>query len=143
MKTPFGFWKPMLGLEKILATEPINAVTSSILQAAIKVHAALGPGVLESSYEECLQYEMNKAGLYIERQLALPLLYQEVKLDLGYRVDFRIERSVIVEIKACDGFHDVHTAQVLIYLKLSKCKVGLLINFNVPRLKQGIKRLIL
>jgi len=130
-------------MEKKSQIQDINIITSKILDAAFKMHKALGPGLLESSYEECLHYEMNKAGLFVERQLALPLVYEEVKLAIGYRVDFRIERIVIVEVKACDGIHDVHIAQVLTYLKLSACRVGLLINFNTPLLKQGIRRLIL
>ena len=86
---------------------------------------------------------MNKAGLFTERQLPLPLIYETVKLEIGYRVDFRIEQKVIVEIKACDAIHEIHVAQVLTYLKLSGCRIGLLINFNTPHLKEGIKRLIL
>jgi GxxExxY protein len=126
-----------------LQPNPINDITSAILKSAFIVHTVLGPGLLVSSYEECLWYEMNEAGLMVERQLALPLLYKAVKLNLGYRVDFRVERKVIVEIKACEEFSDVHIAQVLTYLKLSECKIGLLINFNVPHLRHGIKRLIL
>lgn len=99
------------------------------------MHTALGPGLLESSYEECLYHEMKEADLLIERQLGLPLIYKAAKLDIGYRVDFRIEQKVIVEIKACEAFNDVHVAQVLTYLKLSSCTIGLLINFNVLHLK--------
>jgi GxxExxY protein len=121
----------------------INDITSSILKSAFVVHTELGPGLLESSYEECLHHEMIEAGLCLERQLALPLVYKAVKLDIGYRVDFRVEQRVIVEVKACEALNDVHVAQVLTYLKLSSSAVGLLINFNVLHLKQGIKRLIL
>jgi GxxExxY protein len=121
----------------------INEITSSILKCAFTVHTALGPGLLVSSYEECLFHEMNESNLELKRQLGLPLVYKSTKLDIGYRVDFLVEQKVIVEIKACEGFNDVHIAQVLIYLKLSSCSIGLLINFNVLHLKQGIKRLIL
>ena len=122
---------------------PLNAITSSIIKCAFNVHTSLGPGLLESSYEECLYYEMNQSGLLIERQLGLPLVYKSIKLDIGYRVDFRVEQKVIVEIKACESINDVHVSQVLTYLKLSSCSIGLLINFNVLHLKQGIKHLIL
>jgi GxxExxY protein len=102
----------------------------------------LGPGLLESSYEECLYYELSKLGLAVEKQKPLPLIYEEVKLEIGYRVDLIVEKKVVVEIKAVEALNDVHTAQVLTYLKLSNCKIGLLLNFNVSSLKNGIKRLI-
>ena len=120
----------------------INQITERILKCAFKVHSELGPGLLESAYEECLFYELKKAGLLVEKQKALPLVYQEVKLDAGSRIDLLVEGSVVIEIKAVETLNDVHTAQVLTYLKLSKCKVGLLLNFNVASLKNGIKRLI-
>ena len=122
--------------------EELNALTQQILGCAYKVHTGLGPGLLESAYEECLYYEMHKAGLKVKRQIDIPLSYEEVKLSVGFRLDLIVEDKVIVEVKAIEAFKDIHTAQVLTYLKLTKCKVGLLINFNVPSLKLGIKRLI-
>ena len=122
--------------------QELNQITEQILKCAFKVHSELGPGLLESAYEECLFYELKQAGLIVEKQKALPLVYHEVKLDAGYRIDLLVEGSVVVEIKAVETLNDVHTAQVLTYLKLSKCKVGLLLNFNVASLKNGIKRLI-
>mgnify|MGYP003835649611 CR=1 FL=1 len=114
-----------------------------ILDCAFRVHSALGPGLLENAYEECLTYELIKPGLKVERQKALPLIYEEVKLDAGYRVDLLVEDCIIVEVKAVEELSDVHLAQILTYLKLSKCKLGLLVNFNVKLLKNGIKRVIL
>ena len=118
-------------------------LTSSILRCAYKVHSALGPGLLESAYEECLYYELNKIGLYVIKQKPMPLIYEEKKLDLGYRIDLFVESSVIIEIKSVDTLNPVHFAQVMTYLKLSKCRIGFLINFNVQSLKDGIKRIIL
>ena len=120
----------------------INSLTYLILKCAYSVHSELGPGLLESAYEECLFYELNLQGLKVEKQKALPLVYQNVKLDVGYRLDLLVDNRVVVEIKSVEIFSDVHMAQVLTYLKLSKCQIGLLINFNVKSLKQGIKRLI-
>jgi len=120
----------------------INQITEQILSCAFNVHTELGPGLLESAYEECLFYELKQAGLKVEKQKALPLVYHEVKLDAGYRIDLLVSDKVVIEIKSVDCLTDVHIAQVLTYLKLSKCKVGLLINFNVASLKNGIKRLI-
>jgi GxxExxY protein len=120
----------------------INQYTEQILKCAFKVHTELGPGLLESAYEECLFYELTQSGLKVEKQKVLPLIYYDVKLDAGYRLDLLVEDKVVVEIKAVDSLNEVHTAQVLTYLKLSKCKVGLLLNFNVKSLKNGIKRLI-
>lgn len=119
-----------------------NLITEQILKAAFKVHTELGPGLLESAYEECLYYELKQAGFLVAKQKALPLIYYEVKLDAGYRIDLLVENSVVVEVKAVEALNDVHTAQVLTYLKLSGCKVGLLLNFNVSSLKHGIKRLM-
>ena len=119
----------------------INQITELILKCAFSVHSSLGPGLLESAYEECLFYELQQSGLYVEKQKALPLVYKEVKLDAGYRIDLLVERKVVVEIKSIEAFTDVHIAQVLTYLKLSGCKIGLLLNFNVSSLKNGIKRL--
>ena len=117
-----------------------NEISERIIGCAIQVHRELGPGLLESSYEECLYYELIQAGLLVEKQKPLPLVYKEVKLDCGYRIDLMVENKVVVEIKAVEGLNDVHMAQILTYLKLSKCKLGLLINFNVALLKDGIKR---
>ncbi len=114
-----------------------------ILDCAFTVHSELGPGLLENAYEECLCYELRNAGLKVERQKALPLVYKEIKLDVGYRIDILVEESIVIELKAVEELTDVHLAQVLTYLKLSKCKLGLLVNFNVKYLKNGIKRVIL
>lgn len=121
----------------------LNLLTEQILKSAFKVHSALGPGLLESSYKECLHYELNKAGLYSEKEKPLPLIYEDIKMEIGYRVDLLVEHKVIIEIKTVEAFTDVHTAQVLTYLKLSGCKIGLLLNFHTASLKNGIKRLIL
>ncbi len=120
-----------------------NEIGTLILDAAFQVHKELGPGLLESTYEACLSYEALQKGLFIETQLPLPVVYKEVKLDCGYRIDLRAERKVIVEIKAVEILNDVHLAQVLTYMKLSGCKLGYLINFNVKQLKDGIKRVVL
>lgn len=123
--------------------QEINNITEQILRCAFKVHTELGPGLLESSYKECLFYELTQSSVYVEKEKPLPLIYQELKLEIGYRVDLLVENKVIVEVKAVEGLNDIHTAQVLTYLKLSKCKVGLLLNFNTKHLKEGIKRMIL
>ncbi len=120
-----------------------NEITERILKSAFRVHTALGPGLLESSYKECLAYEMTEDGLYVEKEKPMPLVYREVKLDIGYRIDLLVERKVVVEIKVVEAFNDVHLAQILTYLKLSNCKVGLLLNFHVASMKNGIKRIIL
>ncbi len=117
-----------------------NDLSRIVFHSALKVHQALGPGLLESAYEECLFYELNKLGLLIEKQKALPLIYEEVKLDVGYRLDILVENKLILEIKSVDCLNEVHFAQLLTYLKLTNCKLGLLINFNVALLKYGIKR---
>lgn len=114
-----------------------------ILDCAFQVHTSLGPGLLENAYEECLMYELIQSGLKVERQKPLPLIYKEVKIDAGYRVDLLVENSIIIELKSVEDLTDVHLAQILTYLKLSKCKLGLLVNFNVKYLKNGIKRVIL
>ena len=119
-----------------------NEISQLIIGCAIKVHTALGPGLLESAYEECLYYELVKEGLKVEKQKALPLIYEGIKLEVGYRLDLIVEEKVIIEIKACEGLNDIHLAQVLTYLKLSNVKLGLLINFNVTRVKDGIKRVV-
>jgi GxxExxY protein len=121
----------------------LNQITHEILDSAYKVHTALGPGLLESAYQACLVYELRKKGLMVETEKALPLVYEEVKLDCGYRLDILVENQVVVELKTVDAFTEVHTAQVLTYLKFSGKKVGLLLNFNVKSLKYGIKRFVL
>ncbi|MFH1197176.1 MAG: GxxExxY protein [bacterium] len=121
----------------------IEEIFKKVLDCSFTVHSALGPGLLESSYEECLFYELKQNNLRVEKQKPLPLIYKEVKLDVGYRVDLLVENQVIVEIKAVDSLNDIHFAQILTYLKLSGCKLGLLVNFNVRHLKDGIKRIIL
>ncbi|MHC1708544.1 MAG: GxxExxY protein [Bacteroidales bacterium] len=118
-------------------------IFKKILDSAFTVHSILGPGLLESAYEECLSFELKSLGLKTERQKPLPLVYKDIKLDAGYRIDLLVEGKIIVEIKAVDSFLDIHLAQLLTYLKLSKCKLGLLVNFNVRHLKDGIKRVIL
>ena len=123
--------------------EELNKITEQILKYAFRVHTELGPGLLESSYKECLYYELNKNGLYTEKEKPLPLIYQEIKLDIGYRVDLLVEGKIIVEVKAIEVSAEIHTAQVLTNLKLSNCKIGLLMNFHTTHLKNGIKRLIL
>lgn len=120
----------------------LNELTQIILNCSYRVHTNLGPGLLESAYEECLFYELKLLGINVQKQKPLPLIYKDVRLDTGYRVDLLVENKVVVEIKSVECLHDVHMAQVLTYLKLSKCKIGLLINFNVKSLKDGIKRLI-
>ena len=120
-----------------------NQITHEILDAAYKVHSNLGPGLLESTYQACLIYELKKKGLNLESEKGLPLIYEEVKLDCGYRIDILVESKVIIELKTVEAFTDVHIAQLLTYLKLSGCKVGLLLNFHTKSLKDGIKRLIL
>ena len=119
-----------------------NEISERIIGCAIEVHKILGPGLLESAYEECLFYEIFQTGLRVEKQKPLPLIYKEIKLEVGYRIDLIVEYKVLVEIKSVEALNDIHTAQVLTYLKLSGCKLGLLMNFNVLRVKDGIKRLV-
>ena len=119
-----------------------NELTGKIIHCAIEVHKALGPGLLESSYKECLYFELQEAGFKVEKEKALPLIYKDVKLDCGYRIDLLVENQIIVELKSVDSLNDVHMAQILTYLKLMDLRVGLLINFNVAKLKDGIKRVI-
>lgn len=119
-----------------------NEITEIIIGCAIKVHKTLGPGLLESAYEECLYYELSKTPLEIERQRPLPLIYNEVKLECGYRADLSVNKKVIVEVKSIEALNDIHLAQILTYLKLANCKVGLLINFNVLKLTDGVRRVV-
>jgi len=122
--------------------EWLDHITEAIIGAAIEVHRVLGPGLLESAYEACLAFELAQQGLKVEQQKPLPVVYKEVKLDCGYRLDLLVEDSVIVEIKAVDQLAPIHHAQLLSYLRLSGRKVGLLINFNVQVLKDGIQRVV-
>lgn len=118
-------------------------ITKEIIGAAIEVHKSLGPGLLESAYEECLTYELIQKGLKVERQKPVPVIYKEIKLDYGYRIDLLVEDSVIVELKSIEAFAPIHEAQILTYMKFAEKKVGLLINFNVTVLKNGLKRYVL
>jgi GxxExxY protein len=120
-----------------------NELTKQVIGAAIEVHRHLGPGLLESAYETCVAYELQQLGLSFERQKPLPLRYKEIQLDQGYRVDLLVERKVVVELKAVEQITPVHAAQVLSYLRFSGCEVGLLLNFNVKLLKNGIRRFIM
>ena len=119
-----------------------NELAKIVFEAGMKVQNALGAGLLESAYEECLFYELQKSGLFVEKQKALPLVYEDVKLEAGYRVDLLVERKLVVEIKSVEALNDLHLAQILTYLKLSGCKLGLLINFNTVLFKNGVKRVI-
>ena len=119
-----------------------NEISSKIIGAAIEVHKQLGPGLLESTYETCLAYELKEMGLDVKQQQALPVVYKEVKLDAGYRIDLLIENKVIIEIKSVEALADIHTAQLLTYLKLKDLKLGLLINFNSVRVVDGLKRIV-
>ena len=121
----------------------ISDLTGRIISCSMKVHSGLGPGLLESAYEACLYYELVNSGLVVDKQKPMPLTYNEVRMDIGYRIDLLVEQSVIIEIKSADALNDVHLSQILTYMKLSGCNVGLLINFNVRHLKDGIKRVIL
>jgi GxxExxY protein len=120
----------------------LNEITERIIGAAMQVHSVLGPGLLESAYEACLASELAARQLRFERQKALPLIYRDTKLDCGYRLDFLVETRVVVEVKSVEGVLPVHKAQLLSYLRLANCRIGLLINFNVEHLKQGASRII-
>ena len=119
-----------------------HEISHAIIKCALKVHSALGPGLLESTYEACLTHDLRRAGFNVETQLALPVVYDSVKLDIGYRIDIMVNDLVIVELKSIEEISRVHIAQVISYLKLSKKKLGLIINFNVLHLKDGIKRVV-
>ena len=118
-------------------------LTGKIVDCAVTVHKLMGPGLLESAYEECLYFELQNQGIKISKQLPMPLIYKDRKLDIGYRIDLLVEEKVVIEVKSVDLLNPIHTAQIMTYLKLSGCRVGLLINFNVIFLKEGIKRIIL
>ena len=119
-----------------------NEVSGAVIDSALKVHSVLGPGLLESAYEACLKYELGQRGLAVESQVPLPVCYDDVVIDAGYKLDLLVENSVVIELKAVEQFNPLHEAQLLTYLKLSHKKLGLLMNFNVLRLKLGIKRLV-
>jgi GxxExxY protein len=120
----------------------VNGLTEKIIGAAIEVHKVLGPELLESAYEECLAHEMSFANIFFERQLLLLVTYKSIQLDCGYRLDFLVEKTVVLELKAVEDLQPIHEAQLLTYLKLGGWPIGLLINFNLPVLKNGIKRLV-
>jgi GxxExxY protein len=120
----------------------LDVITGQIISAAMKVHSRLGPGLLESTYQACLQYELIKRGLAVAVQVGLPVVYEEVKIQVGYRLDLVVNDAVIVELKAVEAIHPTHRAQLLSYLRLSNKRVGLLLNFNVRRLKDGIYRVV-
>jgi len=120
-----------------------DQITHEILDSAYKVHSALGPGLLESAYRTCLAYELRKKGLLVEEEKPLPIIYEDVRLEYGYRLDMLVENKIVVELKTVEAFNDVHIAQVLTYLRFSEKHVGLLLNFYVKSLKDGIKRVSL
>jgi GxxExxY protein len=126
--------------QKIVVFE--NEITERIIGCAMKVHITLGPGLLESAYESCLYYELFKAGFFVERQKPVPLFYRDIRMDCGYRADLMVERKVLVEIKSVEALNEIHLMQVVTHLKLTTCTVGLLLNFNVVRLKDGIRRIV-
>ena len=119
-----------------------NEISTKIIGLAIEVHRILGPGLLENAYKECLYYKINKSDLFVEKEKALPLIFEEVKLDCGYRVDLLVEKKFVIEIKSVESLNEIHLAQTLTYLKLGKFKLGLLINFNEILLKNGIRRVV-
>jgi GxxExxY protein len=119
-----------------------NEIANKVIGLAIEVHKALGPGLLESAYKESLYYKIRTSGLYIEKEKPMPLVFEEVKLECGYRIDLVVENKLVVETKSVEALNDIHLAQTLTYLKLGNYKLGLLINFNVVLLKEGIKRVI-
>lgn len=124
------------------AQHKLSGLTSEIIRCALKVHTVLGPGLMESAYEACLKYELQKAGLGVESQVVLPIKYEEIVIEAGYRIDLLVERQVIVELKSVESIHNLHKAQLLSYLKLRDLRVGLLINFNVAHLRDGITRMV-
>lgn len=119
-----------------------DEISNKVIGSAIEVHIALGPGLLESAYQECLFYKIKKSGLYVEMEKPMPLIFEDVKLDCGYRIDLVVENKLVIEVKSVEAINDVHMAQILTYLKLGNYKLGLLMNFHVARLKDGIKRVI-
>jgi GxxExxY protein len=121
----------------------LDQLTHEILNSAFKVHTKLGPGLLESAYRTCLVYELRKKGFFVEEEKTLPLIYDEIKMEYGYRIDILVEKKIVIELKTVEALNDIHVSQVLTYLKLSENHTGLLINFYTKSLKEGIKRIIL
>lgn len=119
-----------------------NEIANGIIGCALEVHKALGPGLLESAYQECLFYKLSKDGFYVLKEKSMPLVFEEVHLDCGYRIDLLVENKVVIELKSVEALNDVHLAQILTYLKLGDYKLGLLMNFNVSLLKNGIRRVV-
>lgn len=119
-----------------------NKITENIIGAAIEVHKALGPGLLESAYQECLFYELKSLGYSVKKEIAQPITYKDIKLDHGYRIDLLVENKIVIELKTVEKFTDVHSAQILTYMKLGDYPLGLLLNFHTKLLKNGIKRFI-
>jgi GxxExxY protein len=119
-----------------------NEIANKVIGLGIEIHKELGPGLLESAYKECMYYKIGKSGLFVEKEKPMPLVYEGVKLDCGYRIDLLVEKRLVIEIKSVEAINDIHLAQTLTYLKLGNYKLGLLINFNVILLKDGIKRVI-
>jgi GxxExxY protein len=119
-----------------------NQITSQIISSAVKVHRALGPGLLESAYSTCLAFDLRRSGLFVQQQVPLPIVFEDVRLEVGYRVDLLVERMVMVEVKSLATLLPIHEAQLLSYLRLSGCRVGLLLNFHVPVMREGIRRLV-
>jgi GxxExxY protein len=124
-------------------SEDVDRVATEIVDAAYQVHSQLGPGLLESAYEICLEHELTKRGLTVRRQVNLPVVYDSIEIEAGYRLDMVVEDTVIVELKSVDNLLQIHVAQILTYLKLGEYKLGFLVSFNVPRIKDGIKRIVL
>lgn len=133
------FW--LLTLKNI-GTYDKNELSNKLIGLAIEVHTGLGPGLLESAYKECLYYKIGKSSLYVEKEKPMPLIFEEVKLECGYRIDLLVEKKLVIEIKSVEALNDVHLAQTLTYMKLGGYKLGLLLNFNVVKLKNGIKRVV-
>mgnify|MGYP000935036190 CR=1 FL=1 len=119
-----------------------NELSNIIIGAAIEVHKALGPGLLENAYKECMYYKLTQSGWVVQKEKPMPLIFEEVKLECGYRIDLLVENRVVIEVKSVDALNDIHLAQTLTYLKLGNYKLGLLVNFNVVLLKNGIKRVV-
>ena len=119
-----------------------NDITGAVVNSAMKVHSVLGPGLLESAYQACLAYELRSRGLEVATQVGLPVVYEGQKLELGYRMDLLVENRVVVEVKSVESIHPIHEAQLLSYMRLSRIQVGLLINFNVLHLREGIQRMV-
>jgi GxxExxY protein len=121
----------------------VNDLTDKIIGCAIEVHRTLGPGLLESAYQQCLFYELREQGIWVEKEISLPITYKEIKIDHGYRIDLLVENKIVIELKTVEKFTDVHSAQILTYMRLGEYSTGLLINFNSKLLKDGLKRFII